>query len=83
MSISKLIYSKIQFWGQINLKCRNMVQWARGMSLCEGEAKAARGVGPAALHTRYQFAFLFFKIIIRDKKVVEFLLKNKNKILIV
>ena len=62
MSISKLIYSKIQFWGQKkNLKCRNVVHWARGMSLCEGEAKPARGVvGPAALHTQGINLLFFF-----------------------
>ena len=39
-----------------------------------------RSCGPGRFaHTRYQFAFLFLKIIIRDKKVVEFLLKKQKQ----
>ena len=43
-------------------------------------SQANKRSGPGRFaHTRYQFAFLFFKIIIRDKKVVEFLLKKQKQ----
>ena len=82
MSISKLIYSKIQFWGQ---KKKSKVQ-KRGavgtwnVTVWRWSQASKRSGGPGRFaHTRYQFAFLFLKIIIRDKKVVEFLLKKQKQ----
>ena len=82
VSISKLIYSKIQFWGQ---KKKSKVQ-KRGavgtwnVTVWRWSQASKRSGGPGRFaHTRYQFAFLFLKIIIRDKKVVEFLLKKQKQ----